>query len=64
MKMISFGILVLFAAASGISQTPSAEKKGRSGSDREMLIGAWRLASMAGPDGKNRGAHRHADLHA
>jgi hypothetical protein len=52
MKMITFGILVLLAVTCGVSQSPFAEKEGRSGSDRERLIGAWRLASIAGPDGK------------
>ena len=37
---------------SGASQTRSAEKNGRPGTDRDRLIGAWRLASITGPDGK------------
>ena len=52
MKMIRFGILVLLVAVCAVSQTPSAEKTGASVSDRQKLIGAWRLASMVGPDGK------------
>jgi Lipocalin-like domain len=52
MKMIRFGILVQLLAISAVSQTPSAEKAGSSVSDRQKLIGAWRLASMVGPDGK------------
>ena len=43
MKTIRLGILALIAALSGVSQTHP---------DRERLIGAWHLASMAGPDGK------------
>ena len=46
MKTIRFGMLVLLVAVCGISQTHPAA------SDREKLIGAWRLASMVGPDGK------------
>jgi Lipocalin-like domain len=53
MKTISYGILaLLFVPVCAVSQTHSAEKKGSSGSDRERLIGAWHLASIAGPDGK------------
>jgi hypothetical protein len=53
MKTISYGILALvLVAVCGVSQTDSAEKKGLSHSNRERLIGAWRLASIAGPDGK------------
>lgn len=52
MKMIRFGIRVLLVAVCAVSQTPSAEKTGASVSDRQKLIGAWRLASMVGPDGK------------
>jgi Lipocalin-like domain len=52
MKMIRFGILVLLLAVCAVSQTHSAEKASASVSDREKLVGAWRLASMAGPDGK------------
>lgn len=35
-------------AVSGVSQTHSAEKTGSLRSDRERLIGVWRLASIAG----------------
>jgi len=53
MKTISYGILALvLAAGCGVSQTRSAEKAGPSRPDRERLIGAWHLASIAGPDGK------------
>jgi hypothetical protein len=53
MKTISYGILALaLVAVCGVSQTHSAEKKGLSRSDSERLIGAWHLASIAGPDGK------------
>jgi hypothetical protein len=51
--MIRRGILALLVTVCGVSQTHSAEKKGPPlGSDRERLIGAWHLASIAGPDGK------------
>ena len=52
MKAISGAILALVLTVAGVSQTKSAEKKGSSVSDRERLIGAWRLASMSGPDGE------------
>jgi len=53
MKPISYGILALvLAAVCGVSQTRSAEQTGLSRPDRERLIGAWHLASIAGPDGK------------
>ena len=52
MKAISGAILALVFGVAGVSQTNSVEKKGPSVSDRERLIGAWRLASMRGPDGK------------
>lgn len=52
MKAISGAILALVLSVGGVSQTNSSEKKGPSFSDREKLIGAWRLASMSGPDGK------------
>jgi hypothetical protein len=45
MKTIRYGILaLLLVSVCAVSQT--------SGSDRERLIGAWRLVSMAAPDGK------------
>ena len=43
---IRFGLVLVLAAVCGISQTHSAV------SDREKFIGAWRLASIVGPDGK------------
>ena len=52
MKAISGAMLALVLSVAGVSQTNSVEKKGPSVSDRERLIGAWRLASMRGPDGK------------
>ncbi|HTQ53550.1 MAG TPA: lipocalin-like domain-containing protein [Bryobacteraceae bacterium] len=53
MKTISYGILALvLGAVCGVSQTRSAEQTGLSRPDRERLIGAWHLASIAGPDGK------------
>lgn len=45
MKAIRVGILIVLAALSGFPQTNSR-------SDRDKLIGAWRLVSIAGPDGK------------
>jgi len=52
MKAISGAMLALVLSVAGVSQTDSVEKKGPSVSGRERLIGAWRLASMRGPDGK------------
>lgn len=52
MKAIALGFLVLFVTVCAVSQTHSAHKKTPPGSDRERLIGAWRLASIVGPDGK------------
>jgi Lipocalin-like domain len=47
MKMIRFAILVAVVPLIAVSQARAADK-----TDREKLIGAWRLASIAGPDGK------------
>jgi len=66
MKAISGAILALVLIVAGVSQTNSAEKKGASVSDTERLIGAWRLTSMSGPDGRpmtSGCADRHACLH-
>jgi hypothetical protein len=52
MRAISGAILALVLTVAGVSQTNSVGKRGLSGSDRERLIGAWRLRSMSGPDGK------------
>ncbi|MGA7409716.1 MAG: lipocalin-like domain-containing protein [Bryobacteraceae bacterium] len=53
MKTIGFGILAVVVALSGVWQTRCAEKSGPNpGADTERLIGAWHLASIAGPDGK------------
>ena len=52
MKTIHLGMFALLFAACGISQTASAEKKDNSVSNREKLIGAWHLVSIAGPDGQ------------
>jgi hypothetical protein len=51
MKTILLVTLALVVAACGFSQAQSAGKKDVPGSDRERLIGAWRLASITGPDG-------------
>lgn len=52
MNMMHFGIVLLLVAVCGVSQTHSAEETGASAPDGEKLIGAWRLTSMIGPDGK------------
>jgi hypothetical protein len=52
MKKIHVGILALFLAVCGISQTRSEDASPGSAANREKLIGAWRLASIVGPDGK------------
>jgi Lipocalin-like domain len=55
MKAIRIGVLAIGVALSGFSQSRSAEKTHSApGSDREKLIGAWRLVSITapGPDGK------------
>jgi hypothetical protein len=51
MKAFVAGMILLLVAASGVSQTHTAAQKGAAVSDRERLIGAWRLASIVGPDG-------------
>jgi hypothetical protein len=52
MKTISYGILAfLLVTVCAVSQTHSAEKTRLTPSDRERLIGAWRLVSIAGQDG-------------
>jgi len=52
MKAICGAILALVLSVAGVSQTNSAKKRGSSVSDRERLIGAWRLTFMNGPDGE------------
>jgi len=52
MKAISSVLLSVVLTIAGVSQTNSLEKKGASVPDRARLIGAWRLTSMSGPDGK------------
>jgi len=52
MKLMRVGMVVLLAVACGISQTNSAEKPASASADKEKLVGAWRLVSMLGPDGK------------
>jgi hypothetical protein len=47
MKKIGFGILAAVVALTTVHQTRAADK-----SDKDRLIGAWRLAAIAGPDGK------------
>ena len=48
MKMIRFAMLALFLAVRADSQAPSAPAT----PDKEKLVGAWRLASIVGPDGQ------------
>ena len=52
MNKIHVGILALFLAVSGISQTRSAVASPSSAADRQKLVGAWRLVSIEGPDGR------------
>src|SRR6516225_3074253 len=52
MKTIGVAVLALILVVSAISQANGAEGKRASGSERERLVGAWRLKSMNGPDGK------------
>ena len=55
MKAVRFGVLAVVLVLRGVSQTRFAEKNGPTpGSDRERLIGAWRLVSISvpGPDAK------------
>lgn len=47
MKAVGFGTLAVVAALVTASHTRAADK-----SDKDRLIGAWRLASIAGPDGR------------
>jgi len=49
MKTIRFVVLALLVAICGAPQPPSAEKRVPDG---ERFIGAWRLVSITGPDGK------------
>lgn len=51
-KLVAVGILAVLAFVGGVSQTRSADKNGRPGADRDRFLGAWRLASLTGPDGK------------
>ncbi len=52
MNKIHIGILAVLLAACGISQTRSAASSRASTAEREKLMGAWHLASIAGPDGR------------
>ena len=55
MKALGFWTLAVVVALTGLSQAQSAEKKDAGpGSEKEKLIGAWRLVSMEEPgaDGK------------
>ena len=57
MKLLRYGTLAVVLALSGPSHAQSANKKDAgTGSAKETLIGAWRLAWMEepGPDGKIR----------
>lgn len=53
MKPVCLGILALVLALSGAPPArPPQKSSPTSGSDRERFVGAWHLASIAGPDGK------------
>src|SRR3954464_7144562 len=55
MKAVRIGMLAIVAALSGFPQSQSPEKNHpAASSDREKLIGEWRLVSIAspGPDAK------------
>ena len=52
MKTFVVGALLLALAVCVFSQTHAAAQQPSSVSDRERLIGAWRLASIVGHDGK------------
>jgi hypothetical protein len=57
MNLVRAGLLVAIFALNGLSQAGSAQ--GHRPSDREKLIGAWQLVSLAspGPDGKISVSH-------
>jgi len=57
MNLVRAGLLVAIFALNGLSQASSAQ--GHRPSDREKLIGAWQLVSLAspGPDGKISVSH-------
>ena len=52
MKTFVVSTILLLLAVCGFSQTPATAPQPASVSDQEKLIGAWRLASIVGPDGK------------
>ena len=52
MKAFAAGLVFLLLMVCGHSAFRAAAQPAASVSDREKLIGAWRLASMAGRDGK------------
>jgi hypothetical protein len=52
MNSIRFATLALLFTICGVAQTQSAQNNRAPGSDKDRLIGAWHLVSIAGPDGK------------
>jgi hypothetical protein len=52
MKALVVGMFLVLLTVCGFSQKHAAAQQAASVSDRERLIGAWRLASIVGPDGK------------
>src|SRR4051812_6654460 len=59
MKAVRFGITAMVLLLSGAPQARSAEKQGTTtGSDKDRLVGAWHLASIAspGPNGTSTAA--------
>jgi len=60
MNIVRTGLLVVMFAVSGLSQaSPARVHSPARGSDRDRLIGAWRLVSIAapGPDGTLSTSH-------
>ncbi len=57
MRAVCLGILAVVWALSGVSQTRSANKNSvNKGSDKDKLIGAWRLATIAAGSGESHAA--------
>jgi len=52
MRAFRVAVVALALTLAGVSQTISIEKRGSAVIDAEKFIGAWRLRSMTGPDGK------------
>ena len=57
MRAVGLGTLAVVLAFTGVSQTRSADKNSAGkGSDREKLIGAWHLATIAAGSGESHAA--------